>query len=55
MPRPLSKDECNKLCRRCLRECRQPENVLLLECPRFLKRPFKSPAYRFNQLDLFGE
>lgn len=44
----------NSLCDRCLRSCKQPGGVLLLECPRFLKRPFKVAAHRFEQLDLFG-
>ena len=44
----------NSLCDRCLRPCKQPGGVLLLECPRFLKRPFKVAAHRFEQLDLFG-
>lgn len=55
MSQPIPKELSNKLCRRCLRHCRQPDHVLLLECPRFLKRPFKSPVYKFNQLDLFEE
>jgi hypothetical protein len=44
----------NKLCSKCIRSCRQAEAVLLLECPRYLPRPFKSEAYKFIQLDLFG-
>jgi hypothetical protein len=28
--------------------------VLLLDCPRFLPRPFKSEEHEFVQLDLFG-
>lgn len=45
----------NKLCRKCMRSCRQGEAVLLLDCPRFLPRPFKSEELKFTQLDLFGE
>ncbi len=44
----------NKLCRKCIRNCRQEEAVLLLDCPRFLPRPFKSEKLEFTQLDLFG-
>ncbi len=45
----------NKLCGRCLRHCRQPESAVLVDCPRFLPRPFKVAVHRFDQLDLFGE
>lgn len=45
----------NKLCGRCLRHCRQPEAAVLVDCPRFLPRPFKVAVHRFDQLDLFGE
>lgn len=45
----------NKLCGRCLRQCRQPESAVLVDCPRFLPRPFKVAIHRFDQLDLFGE
>ncbi|GAB4178715.1 MAG: hypothetical protein Tsb0017_26650 [Geothermobacteraceae bacterium] len=55
MVRPIPRETSNSLCRRCLRSCRQPGHVLLLECPRFLPRPFKSPEYAFSQLNLFGE
>ncbi len=44
----------NKLCGKCMRGCRQGEAVLLLDCPRFLPRPFKSEELKFTQLDLFG-
>ncbi len=44
----------NKLCCKCVRNCRQGEAVLLLDCPRFLPRPFKSEELIFTQLDLFG-
>lgn len=44
----------NKLCSKCLRHCKQQASALLLECPRYLARPFKSPTYRFDQLDLFA-
>lgn len=55
MRRTIPREAYNPLCRRCLRNCRQPEHVLLLECPRFLPRPFKSPEYAFSQLNLFDE
>ena len=45
----------NKLCAKCIRNCRQGDGVLLLDCPRFLPRPFKSEELNFTQLDLFGE
>lgn len=45
----------NKLCSRCLRHCRQPESAVLVNCPRFLPRPFKVAVHRFDQLDLFDE
>jgi hypothetical protein len=51
-------DKCapdvNALCRRCLRTCRQTAVITLVECPRFLRRPFKIAEHRFDQLDLFG-
>ena len=47
-------EEVNKLCRRCLRQCKQPTEMLMLECPRFEPRPFKSQEHKFQQLDLFG-
>jgi len=48
-------EEINKLCLRCIRQCKQPAAILMLECPRFQARPFKSEKHRFQQLDLFGE
>lgn len=47
--------EINKLCKRCIRQCKQPAAMLMLECPRFQPRPFKSEQHKFDQLDLFGE
>jgi len=44
----------NRLCPKCLRHCKQGETALLLDCPRYLARPFKSPDYAFDQLDLFS-
>lgn len=45
----------NKLCRQCVRRCRQSEAVLLLDCPRFVPRPFKVEDASFTQLELFGD
>lgn len=45
--------ETNKLCQRCIRHCKQPEDILMLECPRFQPRPFKSEELQFSQLNLF--
>jgi hypothetical protein len=45
----------NKLCSKCIRTCRQDESVLLVDCARFLPRPFKSEELKFSQLDLFGD
>ena len=50
----ITKVEVNKLCGKCVRSCRQGAAVLLLDCPRFLPRPFKSEELKFTQLDLFG-
>ena len=46
-------EEINKLCRRCIRHCKQPDSILMLECPRFQPRPFKSEELKFSQLNLF--
>lgn len=46
--------DCNALCAKCRRPCRQPAAVRLLECPRFLPYPFKIEKNRFEQIDLFG-
>lgn len=43
----------NKICRRCSRLCKQPDTVVMLACPRFQSRPFKSEELNFTQLDLF--
>jgi hypothetical protein len=45
----------NPLCGRCVRRCRQPAGVVLVDCPRFLPRPFKITEHRYDQLDLFSE
>ncbi|MCK9172667.1 hypothetical protein [Desulfuromonas thiophila] len=44
----------NSLCERCLRSCRQLYGTRLLECPRFLPKPFFIPVKKNpRQLDLF--
>lgn len=50
-----NRDAPNKLCRKCVRNCKQTEQVLMLDCPRFQPRPFKLEQHRFQQLDLFGK
>ena len=47
--------EINKLCARCIRQCKQPASIVMLECPRFQPRPFKSEKLKFEQLDLFDK
>lgn len=49
------RDEYNKLCLKCIRSCKQPLAMLMLDCPRFQPRPFKSEEHKFQQLDLFGK
>ncbi|MBW6512998.1 MAG: hypothetical protein K0A93_12950 [Desulfuromonadaceae bacterium] len=45
----------NRLCTKCLRNCKQPASVLLLACPRYLPLPFKVEQHKFEQLELFGD
>ncbi len=45
----------NPLCGRCVRRCRQDAGIVLVDCPRFVPRPFKIAEHRFDQLDLFSE
>ncbi|MDO3378498.1 hypothetical protein [Geoalkalibacter halelectricus] len=52
---PLPTEQPNALCRRCVRTCRQSEKVLLLDCPRFVARPFKVAKPPGRQLELFGK
>ena len=47
--------EINKLCRRCIRQCKQLDTMIMLDCPRFQPRPFKSEVLKFKQLDLFDK
>lgn len=51
----LDPEAFNPLCAKCLRSCKQPAPVLLVECPRFFPMPFKIERHRFDQLDLFDE
>ncbi len=51
----IPRNKCNKLCRRCVRACRQQPDILLLDCPRFLPLPFKIADHALFQLDLFAE
>lgn len=48
-------DGWNPLCVKCRRSCRQPVEIVLVDCPRFLPYPFKVVKHRFDQLDLFSE
>jgi hypothetical protein len=43
----------NKLCRRCVRTCRQSDLIVLVDCPRFQPRPFKVKEPPGDQLELF--
>ena len=43
----------NKLCRRCVRTCRQSDMIVLVDCPRFQPRPFKVKEPPKDQLELF--
>jgi len=49
-----ARNDCNTLCRKCLRSCRQPASAVLVDCPRFLPLPFKVDKHAFDQLDLFA-
>ena len=55
MTKPTDPAPLNPLCGKCLRPCKQPATVVLLECPRFYPLPFKVERHRFDQLDLFGD
>jgi hypothetical protein len=48
-------DLANKFCRKCVRTCKQTDQILMLDCPRFQPRPFKMEEHRFQQLDLFNK
>jgi hypothetical protein len=52
---PAQANPCNTLCGRCLRHCKQPATAILVDCPRFLPRPFKVQTHRFDQMELFGK
>ena len=53
--KPHDTADINPLCAKCLRSCRQPATVVLVECPRFRPLPFKVEKLRFDQLELFKE
>ena len=55
MPKIIPRHEANRLCQKCLRSCRQSQEILLLQCPRFEPMPFKISSPHFKQLDLFGD
>lgn len=55
MTKPLDPATLNPLCGKCLRPCKQPATVVLLECPRFYPLPFKVERHRFDQLELFAK
>ncbi|MFO7765140.1 MAG: hypothetical protein R6V33_01765 [Pelovirga sp.] len=48
-------EQINSLCRRCIRFCKQPATMLLLSCPRYQQRPFKTEELKFQQLELFSD
>lgn len=45
----------NPLCRKCLRDCKQPAANLLVECPRYFPMPFKVEKHRYDQMGLFDD
>ena len=53
MTKTLKPVGVNSLCDKCVRNCKQADGTLLVDCPRFLKRPFKVAVHRYDQLDLF--
>jgi hypothetical protein len=54
LTKPTRNLSCNPLCGKCLRHCKQPPAAVLVDCPRYLPRPFKIARHRFDQLELFG-
>jgi len=54
LAKTLKQIGCNSLCGNCVRSCKQADGTLLVDCPRFLKRPFKVAVHRYDQLDLFA-
>lgn len=55
MPKTVTKNDCNTLCKKCLRTCRQPAGIVLVDCPRFMPMPFKVDKHCYDQLDMFGD
>jgi|GEM_PF-6700016 hypothetical protein len=39
--------EINKLCEKCIKECKQPYNAMLIACPNFKKKP-KQLEFQFK-------
>jgi hypothetical protein len=54
MGKEVGVQKYNVLCAKCLRVCKQLEGSHILDCPRYLHRPFKIVEHKFSQLDLFG-
>jgi len=54
LPKSPTQKNCNPLCKKCLRTCRQPTSMVLVDCPRFMPLPFKVDKHDFDQLDLFA-
>lgn len=55
MASSLDDKTINPLCRKCLRECKQPVANLLVECPRYFPLPFKVEKHKYDQMGLFGD
>lgn len=45
--------QINKLCRRCVRYCKQSADMQLLNCPRYERRSFDPEEFKFEQMELF--
>lgn len=54
MKKTTDNQDCNPLCRKCVRSCRQPLSVTLCDCRRFTPFPFKIAAAPTEQLGLFS-
>ena len=53
MANAIDQQNVNPLCRKCIRSCRQPANVTLCDCRRFVPYPFKIATAPTEQLGLF--
>ena len=49
-----SDENMNHLCEDCLRHCKQDVAVVMVQCKRYLPRPFKVNKVKQEQLTLFG-